>query len=198
MKKTIAIITICLITSISANAQKWYQAGFKISTNFLTNRDYSVQGDYINGLVNADFGFFFRAGKYVYGEVGLGYAFYKGDFSNEAEGFSMERVETRHLQIPVKIVGDVPMGRSSDFLPFVGIIYQPLLQVTDNNCGYTKKPTEGGKMIEKNMTLLTAGFDFKFGPIVLGVNYRYGLQTFFRNIDGKHPQYVNICAGFQF
>lgn len=191
MKK--ALLLILMVSTLStAFSQKWYQIGFKISTSFLLNRDYSNEGDYINGLMDADFGLFFRAGKYVYGEVGLGYAFYKGDYSNELLGYRDVRVETRHLQLPVKIVGNVEFGRVSSFLPFVGIIYQPIIQVTDNEINFDKNT------LNKNKTLLTTGFDFKFGPIVLGVNYRYGLMNFFQNKEGKHPQYINICAGFQF
>ena len=84
-----------------------------------------------------------------------------------------------------------PMGRFA-FLPAVGIIYQPILKVTDNNINYNKKT------INTNQTLLVAGFDFKFGPIVLGANYRYSFKPFFRELDGAHFQYINICAGFQF
>lgn len=191
MKKFLVVI-ILAVSSLTAFSQNWYQIGFKISTSFPTNRDYSIGGDYISGLMNADFGVFFRAGKYVYGEVGLGYAFYKGDYSNELLEYKDVRVETRHLQIPVKVVGNIEMGRVSSFLPYVGIIYQPILKVTANEINFNKNT------LSKNMTLLTAGFDFKFGPIVLGVNYRYGLMNFFQNKEGKHPQYVNICAGFQF
>ncbi len=198
MKRFFVLFLLLWTTIGGCLAQNWYQLGFKLSTNIPTNRNYSVMGDHLDGQISADFAFFFRAGKHVFGEIGLGYAFYKGDFSNAVDSFSGERVETRHLQIPIKVVGDIKMSRKSNFLPFVGIIYQPALKITANNCGYVLKPEEGKKTIERNLVLLTAGFDFKFGPIVLGANYRYGLQTYFRNIDGKHPQYVNICAGFQF
>lgn len=190
--KKVLLVALLAISSLTVFSQNWYQVGFKISTSFPTNRDYSIGGDYLSGLMNADFGVFFRAGRYVYGEVGLGYAFYKGDYTNELLGYKDVRVETRHLQIPIKVVGNVDMGRVSSFLPYVGIIYQPLLKVTDNEINFNKNT------LEKNMTLLTAGFDLKFGPIVLGVNYRYGLMNFFQNKEGKHSQYVNICAGFQF
>ena len=191
MKKIVFLVLLAAST-LTTFSQNWYQVGFKISTSFPTNRDYSTEGDYLSGLMNADFGVFFRAGKYVYGEVGMGYAFFKGDFTNELLGYQDVRVETRHLQIPIKVVGNVDMGRVSSFLPYVGIIYQPILKVTSNEINFNKNT------LQKNMTLLTAGFDFKFGPIVLGVNYRYELMNFFQNKEGKHPQYVNICAGFQF
>ncbi|MCQ2264603.1 MAG: hypothetical protein MJZ46_00980 [Bacteroidales bacterium] len=195
MKKIIAILCFISIALFSFAQNNWYQAGFKISTSFPLNRTYADRGDYLEGLGTADFGVFFRAGKYVYGEVGLGYCFFKGTYKLETGtdlDFADELVETRYLQIPVKVVGNVPMGRSCAFLPYAGIIYQPLIQVTDNTIGYSKNN------IERNLTLLTAGFDFKLGFIVLGVNYRYGFQHFFQNQTCEHPQYINICAGFQF
>ncbi len=197
MKKAITLLFFLFFLASTSFAQNWYQYGFKLSTHFPLNREYTYVGDYMNASVNADFGIFFRAGRYVYGEIGVGYAFFKGDYSNENENFQMERMETRHLQIPVKVVGDIRLSNMSDILPFVGIVYQPTLKVTDNACNYSLKPQEGMKEVERHMVLLTAGFDLKLGPIVFGVNYRYALQTFFRNYDGKHPQYINLCAGFQ-
>lgn len=196
--RKLALFTVFLSLFIVGNAQSpnWYQVGFKISASFPTNRDYSFEGDYLSSLTAADFGAFFRAGRYVYGEIGLGYAFYKGDYTVHLEdgssAFDPARVELRHLQIPIKAVGYVPLSRSVSLLPFAGIIWQPLLKVTANDIGYNKNT------IKTNSLLFTTGFDFKFGPIVLGANYRYSLTRFFQNKDGKHPQYVNVCVGFQF
>jgi len=192
MKKIISLIVLLWLGCASLMAQNWYQVGFKIGTSFPMNRNYSVAGDYLGGLMNAEFGVFFRAGKYVYGEVGLGYAFYKGDYSNRNVGFTNVRVETRHLVIPVKAVVNLRAGSTISFLPFAGIIYQPILKITDNNIGYDKNS------IHKNQTLFTAGLDMKFGPIVLGANYRTSFRPFFENIDGPNFHYINICAGFQF
>lgn len=196
MKKTVLAILFIGVVILGQAQENWYQAGFKISTSFPINRTYADRGDYLEGLGTADFGVFFRAGKYVYGEVGLGYCFFKGTYKLETGDptidFTDELVETRYLQIPIKVVGNVKMSRNTAFLPHVGIVYQPLIQVTDNTIGYSKNT------IEKNLTLLTAGFDIKLGFIVFGVNYRYGFQNFFQNQTCKHPQFVNICAGFQF
>lgn len=196
MKKVFLYITVTLCALAgAAQQQNWYQVGFKISASFPTNRIYSVQNHYLSSLTAADFGAFFRAGKYVYGEVGFGYAFYKGDYTQHAPDgsniYEPARVELRHLQIPVKAVGNIPLTRSLSLLPFAGIIWQPLVKITGNDIGFDKNT------VKTNSVLLTSGFDFKIGPIVLGVNYRYSLTRFFQNIEGKHPQYVNVCVGFQ-
>lgn len=194
--KTIPLLLAALLCVNALHAQqKWCQYGLKVGTSFPTNRNYSVDGDLLQALSTADFGLFFRAGKFVYGEVGIGYTFLKGNYGMQAGNgdylFNGVYVATHHLQIPVKLVGNIPMGRASAFLPHAGIVYQPLLKVTANSIGFSKST------LACNPLLLAAGFDLKFGPIVLGTSYRYSLQTFFQNKAGKHPQYINICAGIQ-
>lgn len=194
--KTISLLLTALLCVNALHAQqKWCQYGLKVGTSFPTNRNYSVDGDLLQALSTADFGLFFRAGKFVYGEVGIGYTFLKGNYGMQAGNgdylFNGVYVATHHLQIPVKLVGNIPMGRASAFLPHAGIVYQPLLKVTANSIGFSKST------LACNPVLLAAGFDLKFGPIVLGTSYRYSLHTFFQNKAGKHPQYINICAGIQ-
>ena len=192
--KRIVIAALMLSALSFSNAQSWHQVGFKISTSFATAHQYSSD-DNLVGLLDADFGVFFRAGKIIYGEVGLGYAFYKNDFNGvklDGTEYKNERVEMRHLQIPVKLVADVKLTNTIRLLPFAGFIYQPLLKVTDNSIGMDKTT------LTKHPVLGTAGLDLKFGPIILGANYRYCFQNFFQNKDGEHPQYVNVCVGFQF
>lgn len=195
MKKILSIILLLAIGFTTYGQKNWYQFGFKIGANLPANRNYSA-GDYLQGLGSADFEAFFRAGKWVYGEVGIGYTFLKGTYSRQdANGtliYENELVETRYLQIPVKLVCYLPLGKTFALLPHAGIIYQPLLHVTDNEINFSKST------IDRNMTLLSAGLDIKIGFIVFGASYRYSCMNFFRNKDGKKPQFVNICAGFQF
>ena len=194
MKKWI-IITILAMTATLVSAQKenWYQLGFKVSTQFPVVHDYS-DVDYLTGTRTVHFGGYFRAGKYVFGEIGFGYQYFKNRFRVTLPNDSItdDLVENRYLVIPVKVVGDVKITKKISFMPQVGISYQPLLKVTENTLGYSKEN------IEKNWILLTAGFDMKFGFITIGVDYRYSFQHFFRNKDGKKPQYIGISAGVIF
>lgn len=194
--KRILLLVLLAANMLIANAQdNWYQYGIKIGTSFPTARAYSFDGDYLSGSGNADFGVFFRAGRYVFGEVGFGYSFLKGVYDyyivDTVTLYRDKSVTTHYLQIPVKVVGNVPISKTVTFLPHAGIIYQPLVKITDNSIGFSKKT------LNTNQVFVTGGFDFKLGPILLGVNYRYSIQNFFRNKDGKHPQFVNICAGIQ-
>ncbi len=195
--KKLWLIPILALNTLALSAQDhWYQYGFKIGTNFPVTRDYSVNGDYLSGLRNAEFSAFFRAGKYVFGETGFGYTFFKGEYDFMSDDTSARyqdvAVTTHHLQIPVKVVGNVTLSKSATFLPYAGVIYQPLVKVSDNNIGFSKAS------LTSHPLLVTTGFDLKFGPIVLGVNYRYSVFNFFQNKTGRHPQYVHICAGIQF
>lgn len=178
---------------VSAQKENWYQLGFKVSTQFPIVHDYS-DVDYLTGTRTVHFGGYFRAGKYVFGEIGFGYQYFKNRFRVTLPNDSItdDLVENRYLVIPVKVVGDVRITKKISFMPQVGISYQPLLKVTENTLGYSKEN------IEKNWLLLTAGFDMKFGFITIGVDYRYSFQHFFRNKDGKKPQYIGISAGVIF
>jgi hypothetical protein len=182
-----------LIAAMAAGAQNWYQLGFRVSTQIPLVRAYSYE-DYLSNVRTPHFGLYFRAGKYVYGEIGLGYQYFKGRYEvNLHNGETInDLVETRYLVIPVKAVGDVPIAKKISFMPQVGILYEPLLKVTENILGYDKNN------IESQWVLLTAGFDFRFGFITVGADYRYSFQHFFKNKLGRKPQFAGITLGVIF
>ena len=194
MKKWIIITVLAMAaTIVSAQKEKWYQIGFKVGTQFPIVHNYS-DVDYLTGTRTVHFGGYFRAGKYVFGEIGFGYQYFKNRFKVTLPDGSIadDLVENRYLVIPVKAVGDVRITKKIAFMPQVGISYQPLLKVTENDFGYSKEN------IEKHWVLLTAGFDMRFGYITVGVDYRYSFQRFFPNKDGQKPQYIGISAGVIF
>ena len=194
MKRGIIMLVLLWATMVvSAQRENWYQLGFKIGTQFPIVHDYS-DVDYLTGTRTVHFGGYFRAGKYVYGEIGFGYQYFKNRFKVTLPDGSVidDLVENRYLVIPIKAVGDVRITKKISFMPHVGISYQPLLKVTENILGYSKEN------IEKHWVLLTTGFDMRFGFITLGVDYRYSFQHFFKNKEGKHPQYIGISAGVIF
>ena len=194
MKRGIIMLVLLWATMVvSAQKENWYQLGFKIGTQFPIVHDYS-DVDYLTGTRTVHFGGYFRAGKYVFGEIGFGYQYFKNRFKVTLPDGSVidDLVENRYLVIPVKAVGDVRITKKISFMPHVGISYQPLLKVTENILGYSKEN------IEKHWVLLTTGFDMRFGFITLGVDYRYSFQHFFPNKEGKHPQYIGISAGVIF
>lgn len=178
---------------MAAGAQNWYQLGIKVGTQIPLVRQYS-DDDYLVTLRTPQVAFFFRAGMYVYGEVGIGYQYFRSRFeATQPNGEVLsDFVETRYLVLPFKAVGDVPITKKISFMPFVGVLYQPLLHVSENLLGYSKKN------IENHWALLTTGFDFKFGFISLGVDYRYSFQNYFKNKDGKKPQYIGITVAAVF
>ena len=195
MKKLLAILLLTVLCT-TAFAQKWRQFGLKVETNFTLERNYANDGTTLDGLINPDGYIFFRGGKFIYGEIGFGYSFFKGDFSRKnPDGsyvFHNETVKLHSLMIPVKLMGYIPLGRVVAIEPYACIIYQPLVSVSNNTIDFSKKT------LEQNMLFANAGLDFKFGPIIIGANYKYGVRTFFTNKEGKKPQFINLCVGFQF
>jgi hypothetical protein len=198
MKKILIVILLTAVCSTTfAQKQKWRQFGLKIETNFTLERNYANDGTTLDGLVNPDAYLFFRGGKFIYGEIGFGYNFFKGDFSRlNPDGityaFQNETVKLHSLMIPIKLMGYIPLGKVVAIEPYVGVIYQPLISISNNSIDFSKKT------LEQNMLFANAGLDFKFGPIVIGASYKYGLNTFFASKEGKKPQFVNVCVGFQF
>ena len=194
MRKALIIIALLISTvCIHAQKEKWYQAGFRVSTQFMLNKEYTPTA-HVSSMRTVHFGGYFRAGKYVYGEIGLGYQYFKHNFSiYDQNGNKLEDlVENRYLVIPIRAVGEVKISKKIFFLPHVGISYQPLLKVTENILEFNKQT------FEPHWVLLTTGFDMRFGFITLGVDYRYSFQHFFQNQDGKKPQYIGISAGVIF
>ncbi len=191
--KRFALFLLLAMMWMAAGAQNWYQFGFRVSTQVPLVRAYSNE-DYLENLRTPHFGAYFRAGKYVYGEIGIGYQYFKGRFVvNLHNGETMnDLVETRYLVIPIKAVGDVPITKKIAFMPHLGILYQPLLKVTDNILGYSKEN------IENQSVMLTTGFDFRFSFITIGADYRYSFQHFFQNKEGRRPQYAGITVGVIF
>ncbi|MBR3551270.1 MAG: hypothetical protein IKO09_04675 [Bacteroidales bacterium] len=191
--KRFALFLLLAMMWMAASAQNWYQFGFRVSTQVPLVRAYSNE-DYLENLRTPHFGAYFRAGKYVYGEIGIGYQYFKGRFVvNLHNGETMnDLVETRYLVIPIKAVGDVPITKKIAFMPHLGILYQPLLKVTDNILGYSKEN------IENQWVMLTTGFDFRFSFITIGADYRYSFQHFFQNKEGRRPQYAGITLGVIF
>ncbi len=191
--KRFALFLLLAMMWMAAGAQNWYQFGFRVSTQVPLVRAYSNE-DYLENLRTPHFGAYFRAGKYVYGEIGIGYQYFKGRFVvNLHNGETMnDLVETRYLVIPIKAVGDVPITKKIAFMPHLGILYQPLLKVTDNILGYSKEN------VENQWVMLTTGFDFRFSFITIGADYRYSFQHFFQNKEGRRPQYAGITVGVIF
>lgn len=192
MRKTLIIAGI-ILAALSMQAQNWYQIGLRVSTQIPLVREYS-DVDYLSTLRTPHVGVYFRAGKYVYGEVGIGYQYFRSRFDvtlSDGTEFS-DMIQTHYLVLPFKAVGEVPITKKIAFLPYVGVLYQPLLKVSENVLGYDKTN------IENHWALLTAGFDFRLGFITLGVDYRYSFQNYFTNKEGRKPQYIGISLGVIF
>ncbi len=192
MRKTVIIAGI-ILAALSMQAQNWYQIGLRVSTQIPLVREYS-NVDYLSTLRTPHVGVYFRAGKYVYGEVGIGYQYFRSRFDvtlSDGTEFS-DMIQTHYLVLPFKAVGEVPITKKIAFLPYVGVLYQPLLKVSENVLGYDKTN------IENQWALLTAGFDFRLGFITLGVDYRYSFQNYFTSKEGRKPQYIGISLGVIF
>lgn len=197
MKRFFFLILICC-TLCTLNAQRYFHDqpsvmyGFKIGYNLPFQKQYSFS-DTLTNSISAEFGAFFRAGKYVYGEIGFNYMFHKTTFNTFMDGAPIDAfAELRYLQIPIKALAYLPVGDEVAFMPNVGIIYQPLVALKNNDSFYNKST------IQTHQFVFTAGLGFRFHFFSLELNYRHLLRDFYVNKPGKHPNFLNLVLGFQF
>lgn len=175
----------------------WWQCGFKIGANF-TNKhfittDFNYNPQYkLNGLFCGEFGVYFRAGHYVFTEIGLGYQFQKMKLLTSYDNFNeISVVELRYLQMPLKAVGFLPVSNLVALTAHVGIIYQPLIQITDNLINITKRN------VRHNMWLFTTGLGIKIHFITIDFAYRKSISSYFKTIPSSKDHYFNVQIGVQ-
>ena len=177
----------------------WWQWGFKIGANF-TGKHVIAQEDLsaglyeykLNGLFCGEFSAYFRAGKYVFGEIGFGYQFQKTRFKTTMP-VSEETmpVELRYLQIPIRAVAYLPVSELVTLMPSVGIIYQPLIQVTENQIALSKDN------IRRHACYWSAGAGIKIHFITIDLAYRKSFLSYFSDRKSTKEGYFNVQIGVQ-
>lgn len=183
-----------LTTNSSKKKPDFLQYGFRLGFNIPLSKQITPLLS-PKRILSAEFGLFARAGKYVFAELGFGYTFQKNTFlfikDTTEYGTFDEIVEVRSLQIPIGAVGVIDLGEIVTLLPRVGLIYQPVIQVTKNLLGHDRTN------LTKHQLLLTAGLGLKVFFFTLDISYRYACFPAFKTIPSNKASYINISLGFQ-
>ncbi len=183
-------------THSNSYLDSYLQYGFRIGTDInLGNKQISAR-DYMDGLFSGTFGFYARGGyEFIFGELGLNYMFYRGTYDVQVvDSVTIENeiVESRYLQIPISVVGYWQPTDHFALVPKVGIIYQPLLQVTENDAGY------GKHNFTKHQCLLQAGIGIRYKFITFDVAYKKAFKPFFSDRTSLKQSFLHISVGVQF
>jgi len=167
--------------------------GFRVGYNFPIERLYS-NTDKLERLFSAEFGGFVHLGKIIYAEIGFGYGFHKGHYHSMVLGNPIKRdvVEIRYLQIPVKTVGYIPAAKKFTIIPAVGILYQPVLQVSNNYIGYS------ANNITQHQLLWTVSLAMKLYFVYTEIAYKDSITPFFSNKKSAKPNFLTVSLGFAF
>ncbi|MDL2312217.1 hypothetical protein LJC68_05015 [Bacteroidales bacterium OttesenSCG-928-B11] len=202
MKKiiTLLFLSVLFFQQVDARTIKWkrneslYRAGFRIGCNIPLTHQFS-ENRTSTRMFSPDFAGYFRVGKLVFGEIGIGYTFQKNRFAID-QGTGVydkydEIVEMRFLQIPLRAVGEFELGEFFSLQPSVGFIYQPLLHVNDNVLGYSKKN------LTNHYFVLTAGVGFSVYFFSFELSYRHFLQNWVPKSDVKRQSTLHLSLGFQ-
>ncbi len=174
---------------------EYLQYGVHIGTDLNLTSKWLSDYDYMKTHFSGMFGFYVRGGyHYIFGETGIEYIFHKCYYSisgpNETD-VNGETVESRYLQIPFKVVGQLRVGELCAFLPYTGIIYKPLIHCSKNDIGY------GRDNLTRHQCLFTAGLDFRIKFVTIGAGYQINLKPYFSNVTSIKQQYLNITLGVQ-
>lgn len=184
-----------LSLSDDKDIEDYLQYGIRIGTDLnLTSKQVSDR-DHIKTHLSAMFGAYVRGGyKYIFGETGLEYIFHKCYYETwNTDGLRSgdETVESRYLQIPVKVVGQIKAGGICAFLPYAGIVYKPLIHCSKNDIGY------GKATLTRHQCQITAGLDFRIKFVLVGIGYKYNLKPFFSDRSSVRQQFLTITLGVQ-
>lgn len=184
-----------LSLSDDKDIEDYLQYGIRIGTDLnLTSKQISDR-DHIKTHLSAMFGAYVRGGyKYIFGETGLEYIFHKCQYETwNTDGLRSgdETVESRYLQIPVKVVGLIKAGKICTFLPYAGIVYKPLIHCSKNDIGY------GKATLTRHQCQITAGLDFRIKFVLVGIGYKYNLKPFFSDRSSVRQQFLTITLGVQ-
>ncbi len=171
----------------------WLQLGFRIGYNFSLMNNYSAT-DEMKKLFCGEFNTFVRFGKHVYFETGIGYFFHKGHYNTSFidPPVSNEIVETRFLQVPMKVVGFYGFKEKYGLFTTVGALYQPLIQVSKNYIDYSLEN------ITRHQFLFSTSIGTRISFLTIEVGYRKLLTPFFTDRKSNKPDFLSLMIGFMF
>lgn len=175
--------------------KEYLQYGIVIGTDINLSDKWLSERDHIKTHLGAMFGAYVRGGyHYIFGETGLEYTFHKCYYETwNTEGLrtGAETVESRYLQVPIKVVGMIKAGKICTFLPYAGIVYKPLIHCSKNDIGY------GKATLTRHQCQVTAGLNLRIKFVVVGIGYRYNLKPAFSDRKSIHQQFLSINLGVQ-
>lgn len=184
-------------TNLKGEIGQYLHFGFRLGTDFTLSKRQVSNTDKLVNFTSATFGFYVRGGyRFIFGELGLHYMFYKGFYritdDTQTNILAEEQVESRYLQIPFKVVGYWEATPNFALVPQVGITYQPLIHVSKNDINYNKKT------LTPHQFLYSAGLGFKIKFVTLEVSYKKAIKPFFKDRDSEKQSFLNLMIGVQF
>jgi hypothetical protein len=163
----------------------FFKYGFKLGYNIPMESDYSnILG---KRTMSGEVGFWGRVGNQYAGEMGLEIYFNKRYFSGDNPSLS-SMIETRYLQVPLRFRVEFPTFKEQKIHGAIGIIWQQLLQVSENNVGYSKKN------VLKSPFVFTVGIGYSYKFITFELNYRHFLRNFDLDNTKNKQKYLNLSA----
>ena len=183
------------LSSEKGDLADYLQYGVRIGTDINLSSKWISDLDYQKRHLSAQFGFYVRGGyKFIFAETGLEYTFHKCFFETwtpDELPIGSETVESRYMQIPLKAVGLIKAGKACALLPYVGIVYKPLIHCSMNDINY------GKNTLTRHQCQFTTGLEVRIKFITIGAEYRYNLMPFFSDRKSIRQQFLTFNIGVQ-
>ena len=181
--------------SEEGDLEDYLQYGIHIGTDINLTSKWLSERDHMKTHLGAMFGAYVRGGyKYIFAETGLEYTFHKCQYetwNEQGMRTGAETVESRYLQVPLKVVGLIKAGNICALLPYAGIVYKPLIHCSKNDIAY------GKATLTRHQCQVTAGLDFRIKFVLVGVGYSYNLLPAFSDRKSIRQQFLSITLGVQ-
>ncbi len=165
------------------------QYGFRVTSGLTPTRDITPTDHF-----DTEFGFYCRAGKRFYGELGVAFQYQRNTFTSiiaeTAPESKTEFFETQFLPISARAVFYQPLNKTMAFLAHLGGAYHPLIKVTNNYLYYTKEDINSQLSIQ-------AGVAYKVRFLVIEAAYKQMLLPYFKNKESEKLKYFTITLGVQ-
>lgn len=139
----------------------------------------------IDQSLNFEIGAFVRAGKGLYGQVGLYYYINKLQVTNTSTGGSSP-VELGQLCVPALLVYGIPWGKSNMFTLKAGVEYRGIVRLTENKIAFGKD-----QLRIHNMDI-TGGIGVEIKNVSINAYYRKSIKPLGKIAPCQYYQDV-IC-----
>ncbi len=183
--KHICVIVLLGCVAVATQAQRIVRVGLDFGFDIpLHQKSYGTQYN-IDQSLNFEIGAYARAGKRIYGQIGLYYYINKLQVTRLYTG-DASPVELGQLCVPALLVCGIPWGKNNMFTLKAGAEYRGIVRLTDNKIAFNKE------QLRIHNLDITGGIGVEIKNISINACYRKSIKPLGKTSPCQYYQDV-IC-----